>query len=287
MPNVTAIIILCVIVIESFLVFSGNIFTIFVFWKHRNRLKRTSFLLIDVAVADLLVGLISPIVIGTIAIPQHITSISISFGHISTAFSTTFYFASLYFLVFISLERAYALIWPLRHRVASTKGYIYSVILVWICGILAGTLSWLAVHGILNVVVWHITLSSLVILALVIICGSYLAIRRRLNSRVPAIDMAHKRQKELQQSQTLSKTLFMVIAASLLFWFPSTVGYFIDYLCTKCVPLPVRYSFTVFHLANSLVNPLIYSFRIPMFREALKRMKLHKHSKRYRVTFIT
>ena len=42
-------------ILESVIIIVGNAFTIFVFWKHRNRLKRTSFLLINLAVSDLLV----------------------------------------------------------------------------------------------------------------------------------------------------------------------------------------------------------------------------------------
>ena len=69
MTSVTALVILWVIIVESVLVFLGNLFTIFVFWKHRNRLKRTTFLLINLAVADLLVGFSQPIVIKTFAFP--------------------------------------------------------------------------------------------------------------------------------------------------------------------------------------------------------------------------
>ena len=50
----------------------GNTFTVVVFWKNRNKLKRTSFLLINLAVADLLVGLSQMITTGGIYIPHHI-----------------------------------------------------------------------------------------------------------------------------------------------------------------------------------------------------------------------
>ena len=284
MSNITAIVLFCVIVIESLIVFSGNIFTIFVLWKHRNRLKRTSFLLINLAVADLFVGIGEMTITGTCFILHHIGFIIFSYQHIATAFLTTFYFASLFFLAAISLERAYALIWPLRHRVASAKGYIYSVILVWVCGISTCTLPLLAVNGILSVELWKVIISSLIIVPLMIICVSYLAIRRRLNSRVPVIDMAHNRQNGLQQSKKLSRTLFIVIAVSLVCWFPIIIAYFIVYVCSTCVSPTLRLSLTVFHLANSLGNPIIYCFRIPFFRETLKRMKFRKHSKQYRVT---
>ena len=285
MSDITAIAILCAIVVEFVLVFSGNIFTIFVFWKHRNRLKRTSFLLINLAVADLLVGIGQMTITGTIFILHHIGSII--FSYIAIAFLTTFYFASLFSLAVISLERAYALIWPLRHRVASAKGYIYSVILVWLCGLSTGTLSFPVVNGILNVELWQVILSSLFILPLMIICVSYLAIHRKLNFRVPAIDMAQNRQNGLQQSKKLSRTLFIVIAVSLVCWFPITIAYFVNYVCSTCVSSTLRFSLTVFHLANSLCNPIIYSFRIPFFRETLKGLKFRKHSKQYRVTYRT
>ena len=287
MYNITAIVIFCVIVVESLLVFSGNIFTIFVFWKHRNRLKRTSFLLINLAVADLFVGIGEMTITGTIFILHHIGFIIDSYQHIAIAFLTTFYFASLFSLAVISLERAYALIWPLHHRVASAKGYIYRVILVWVCGFAIGTLAFPDVNGILNVEFWRVILSLPIILPLMIICVSYLAIRRRLNCRVPAIDVAHNRQNGLQQSKKLSRTLFIVIAVSLVCWLPIIIFHFINYACSTCVFSTLRFSLTVFYLANSLANPIIYSFRIPFFRETLKRMKFRKHSRQYRVTYRT
>ena len=47
---------LCVSTLQSLIVFAANFFTIAVFWIHRNKLRRTYLLLINLAVADLLVG---------------------------------------------------------------------------------------------------------------------------------------------------------------------------------------------------------------------------------------
>ena len=48
----------CVVyILEAVLTLSGNIFTIFVFWKHRAELKRASYLLVNLAFADLLVAI--------------------------------------------------------------------------------------------------------------------------------------------------------------------------------------------------------------------------------------
>ena len=133
MSATAVVVILYVNILESLAIFSGNMFTIVVFWRHRNKLKQTSFLLINLAVADLLVGLVEAVVISTQHIPRALEKRSNSHTHdrfILAAFQTTFTFASVFFLVLISLERAYALVWPLRHRVASMKGYIYIAVFV-------------------------------------------------------------------------------------------------------------------------------------------------------------
>ena len=287
MYNTAIIVIQFAAILESLIIIVGNIFTIFVFWKHRNRLKRTSFLLINLAVADLLVGFTEPIALGALNIPGNFeegNSISAHDKYISMAFQVTFSFASAFFLTLISLERAYALIWPLRHRVASKRGYIYSAASIWVTAIFVGALSLLAVYDILDFAYWILAFGCLIVLCVVTICVSYLAIRTRLKCRVPVIDGAHNRQNEQQQNAKLSRTLFIAITASFFFWIPGIVVSCTYYLCLKCVPFLVVHIFHVFHLANSLVNPIIYSFRIPVFKETFKRVKLCKQSKEYTVT---
>ena len=285
MYNTAIIVILFAAILESLIIIVGNIFTIFVFWKHRNRLKRTSLLLINLAVADLFVGFTEVMSMGAFNMPGHFEERNFNSAmNISIAFQIAFSFASVFFLVLISLERAYALIWPLRHRVASTKGYIYSATFTWIAAIFTGTLTFLAVYyDIFDFAQWIVVFGFVTVLCLLTICVSYLAIRKRLNCRVPAIDCARNRQNELQQNAKLSRTLFVMITASLLFWIPSVAVYCTRYLCFTCVPLLVFHIFNLFRLANSLVNPIIYSFRIPMFRETFKRAKLCKQSEDYTI----
>ena len=271
-------------ILECVVIIVGNIFTIFVFWKHRSRLKRTSFLLINLAVADLLVGFTELMASAPFDLGKRSFN-SARIKNISTTFQVTFSFSSVFFLTLISLERAYALIWPLRHRVSGTKGYIYSATFTWVAAISVGTLALLATYDILNFFHWIVAFGSVWGSCLVTICVSYLAIRARLNCTVPAIDGAHYRQNEQQKNAKLSRTLFLVIAASLIFWVPSIVVYCIHYRCSKCVPLLVFHICDLFRLANSLVNSIIYSFRIPMIRETFKRVKLCKKSKEYTINY--
>lgn len=173
MTKPAVIVVLCVTVAASLAVIVGNTLTIFVFWKHRNRLQRTSFLLINLAVADLLVGFSDAVVSAAIQLSRQLSEESRMkrAGNVSIlfAFQTAFSFASVFFLVLISLERAYALIWPLRHRVASLKGYIYGAIFVWTGGAAVGVFTLLAVNGVFDIANWTVPFCGIVVLALTLI----------------------------------------------------------------------------------------------------------------------
>ena len=65
MPTSTYITLVIIYTLEAVLIAFGNTFPIFVFWTERSPLKRTYFLLINLAVADLLVGITEFIIIGT------------------------------------------------------------------------------------------------------------------------------------------------------------------------------------------------------------------------------
>ncbi|CAH3173373.1 unnamed protein product, partial [Porites lobata] len=83
-----------------------------------NKLRRTYILLINLAVADLSVGFAY--------VTPHLTVLALPITFLST---------SMFFLVLISLERAFALIWPLLHRTTSTKTFIYGVLAAWLAGV--------------------------------------------------------------------------------------------------------------------------------------------------------
>ena len=190
-------------------------------------------------------------------------------------------YVSVFFLVLISIKRAYTLIWPLRHRVASFRGYIFSAIFVWAAATTFGTVTLLAVKSeILDIGHWMVVLSCIAVFSLIVICACYVAVRARLSSN--GLVTVANRDNSLEQNRKLSRTLFIVIGASLVCWGSSSVAHFIFHQCFRCFPEPVLYSFYIFHLGNSLVNPVIYSFRFPMFRETLRKMLLLKTSKRFR-----
>lgn len=116
MSKTTTIVVLCVALLQSLIVCMGNIFAIFVFWIHRNKLKRTSFFLINLAFADLLVGFTDTLAVGKLTFPLFAGHAVLDarktrgYEDISfISFEATFSAVSVLSLVLIAMERAFAL----------------------------------------------------------------------------------------------------------------------------------------------------------------------------------
>ncbi|CAH3173374.1 unnamed protein product [Porites lobata] len=293
--DTASIAVLILLAFLSIIVCISNAFTVFVFWVHHSKLKRTSFLVINLAVADLLIGLtdtklsrtsflvINLAVADLFAGLTEIIEVAVN-ESVPPSFQILSSSASVFFLVLISLERAFALIWPLRHRVTSTKVYIYSVVIAWLAGIAIGVSSFIAFLGIYNLKYFAVGAAVIIGFSLITICVSYLSIRKRINSRTPAIDTEHNR-ISVEQNTKLSKTLFIVIGASVALWVPSLTWYNISVWYPRLFPHFVIHIFAMPHITNSLVNPIIYSLRIPVFKKTIQqvrnKLKVVKRSKSY------
>ena len=289
MSETASVVVLAFIIVESLIIVFANIFTIYVFWKHRTRLRRNCLLPLNLAFADLLVGSLETIALGTSGIPRQFGKEALikseTYINILRYFRLSSFFASIFFLVAISLERAYALICPLRHRVLSLKSYHWTAVVLWMAVvIIVVTLCLLSVYGLSGGASWTAIYASITFLSFAAICASCYVIRRGLSRRVPVLNTVHNRKNGTEQNAKLSKTLFIVIAASLVCWFPNVVAYSIFFpRFPHSFPKPILSLTKLFRLANSLVNPIIYCLRLPMFRRVLARMNSYKMSQRYRI----
>ena len=289
MSETASVVVLAFIIVESLIIVFANIFTIYVFWKHRTRLRRNCLLPLNLAFADLLVGSLETIALGTSGIPRQFGKEALIKSetciNILRYFRLSSFFASIFFLVAISLERAYALICPLRHRVLSLKSYHWTAVVLWMAVvIIVVTLCLLSVYGLSGGASWTAIYASITFLSFAAICASCYVIRRGLSRRVPVLNTVHNRKNGTEQNAKLSKTLFIVIAASLVCWFPCVVAYSIFFpRFPHSFPKPILSLTKLFRLANSLVNPIIYCLRLPMFRRVLARMNPYKMSQRYRI----
>lgn len=254
--------------VETLIIILGNIVTIIVFWKQRSQLKQTSLFLINLTVADLMVGIgnIESVVIEIHKNFMTYSSCESLWGDYVVS-EELFGCASIGFLALISLERLYAMVWPLRIRTTSTRKYVLSLGVVWLLsGTVAvaqlGTAATLITE---DIFIWFVTMYLFV--CLIIISCAYPAVwffSRKEDPRLPP--NRYKRNKEL------AKTLFIVTLLSLITWLPFTVVHNLQFTLKGNVAIgPVFHDVTQFlQLANSFINPVVYCFRMPLFRRSLR-----------------
>ena len=132
---------LVVLVIECLAIVILNIITIVVFVKKKRQLQRRStYLIIHLAIVDLLVGAVS----GPLNIEERIAWLCPLWKirrmtnwsyHLSFAFVNLFSFTSLTNLLAISLERLHATFCPFRHRFMRKWVYRAIIIVIWLIAI--------------------------------------------------------------------------------------------------------------------------------------------------------
>ena len=123
----------------SFTTAAFNAITIVVFIKHRNLRNRSAYLIINLAVADMLVGGFSIIDLsysyGQIC---NIKSDSGRIIYLRIAIAFLFLVCSLANVTAISLEHVHATFWPFKHRVIKKRVYNVIIAATWIT---AGSMS--------------------------------------------------------------------------------------------------------------------------------------------------
>ena len=240
------------------LIVAGNILNIWTFFKLRRR-KRSSFLLIGLGAADLLVG--------GLAIPLFIAafeSASITTRRVFNIVDMFTSTSSIYTLAVISLERMFAIGWPLRHRTANFRVYICAISIPWIIA---------AIFTVLTDVYVYIKKRDSVIYLLVffpatpllVMCVAYYVIWRKQKSPIC-------NHSNVIREAKLANTLFLITGASVFTWLPFQI---INILVNLHVfPSFSHLQLTVFIIrvlqySNSFVNVIIYPLRIPEFKNFL------------------
>ena len=242
------------------LIILGNFFTIWVFHQQGSR-KRSYFLLISLAVADLMVGLF--------AIPIFIIS-STEYSYlrwlVPTSFDAFTGLTSIYTLAVISLERMFAIVCPLRHRTLTSRNYIYAIAIPWMVAAVFVTVLILYSYEIIKHPSYRFLLLLFQTTPLLTMCVAYFSIwiKRKSTKGI--------RNHRAARESKLANTLFLVSGASLITWTPYQMINNLSYF----EGLGFRISLTIFYLSkilqfsNSLVNVVIYPQRIPEFKTILK-----------------
>ena len=240
------------------LIILGNFFTIWVFHQQGSR-KRSYFLLISLAVADLMVGLF--------AIPIFIIS-STEYSYlrwlVPTSFDAFTGLTSIYTLAVISLERMFAIVCPLRHRTLTSRNYIYAIAIPWIAAAVFIAVIILKPKGSVKHLSYKFFPFLFLITPLLTMCVAYFSIWIKQKSTKGI------RNHRAARESKLAKTLFLVTGASLLTWTPFQIMNNLFLFQGLQISLTVFYLSKILQFSNSLVNVVIYPLRIPEFKTTLK-----------------
>ena len=256
-----------VYICEAFLILTGNSLTIYIFFRIRKRLKRTSYLLINLAVADAFVGMVLTLFISVDVTIMFEKDVSLTFGEAVVALDISATVASLSSLVLISLERMLAILWPLRHRLIKTRYFYVSIGFVWFLSA-ANVLSNLRLYSDITYDDSYSVFTSVTfVTSLVVITVSYLAIWISVRrNAIPSND-----RRSMRQSSKLAKTLFIVTALSIMTSLPYGIIITLKEFSEDFFSFRVQIIMVV-QYANSLLNPVIYCFRMPEFKASLKKL---------------
>ena len=249
----------------SFTTAAFNAITIVVFIKHRNLRNRSAYLIINLAVADMLVGGFSTIDLsysyGQIC---NIESDSGRIIYLRIAIALLFLVCSLANVTAISLERVHATFWPFKHRVIKKRVYNVIIAATWIT---AGSMS-LAYITLIEFKAWSIYFylwNSFNIICLSVICISYASIFVKV--RYSSQGLHHSAST---RERKLTATLFTVTFLSLVLWLPYVVSRLLMEASNFSVipPLHLQLFFAFLFHTNSFINPILYLIKIPGFRRA-------------------
>ena len=259
-------------ILEAIIIVVLNMFTIIVFTKDRHVRKRSTYLLINLSAADIGVG---GLVIPT-AVFRRGSTYSLWIVEMTPAWfistygvDTLFFGCSLAFLVSISVERLYATRRPMRHRSMTGLAYKIWMSCVWVASFIYTTVVVLFLfYDITGLQIWYVV-ASCVFVSLLIVTLSYSAIFITVRySKQPQ----HSHRGQARNERRLTMTLFIVTLVSLSVWIPYVLFTFLEsYLSRQFSPealLRARGVCEVLFFANSLVNPILYTIRIPQFRRA-------------------
>ena len=258
--------------IEAVLIIVGNSLAIFVFWTQTFRERRTCLLLINLSAADLLVGVAESLALATEKNP--IPGQRGDGTYPLLPFQVFASCASVLSLALISLERVCTVFWLVRHRVSSLQIYVCSIVTVWFIGLVFGLLCLLSLYFKEVSRPYVLSASTIcVFVSFLVTCISYVKIRSRLICTPRDENMLNTRNRFDASGARLSRTLFGVFAISFLLWLPALVVCPAKHFCHRCIPPVLQRAVDAMRLANSMVNPLVYSFRMPAFESALGRLR--------------
>ena len=267
--------------IEAVAMVTLNALEIIIYLREGSLRKRSMYLVINQAVADMFVGglvIICCWSLGSRCDFWAIISESSSIGFVVFSFLFEMFFplASLLNLTAISLERTHATFRPFKHRLVKKKIFGAVIVAVWITvGLFTTSVVLTFLNQLLSfkksydMIIMSYFSSFLFCLLIILVSYSSIAIKIVFGNP-PHHHGATSRERKL------TKTLFIVTVVSLLLTLPHVtfqILLLVSFHTVATLSLQAKFRLILFvfflFFANSLVNPVLYAFRMPEFKRAL------------------
>ena len=240
---------------ESVTIMTLNSLTVTAFCRDRNLRKRSKYLVISLAVADMLSGGISAFdLLYDVGEMCNFWGYDTEYWYdISAVLLLWFPDCSLTNITVISLERLNATFWPFRHRTIKKSVYWVLIIAVWLTALLFSCALRIIENYAREWDYYYYAWSSFVSICLLVICVSYVFIFVKLRfGNQPRHHGAANRERKL------TVTLFTVTSLLLLLCLPYVVTIFPTF-ALNAFPFGTRFN----HVANCFLNPILYTMRMP------------------------
>ena len=272
----------CAVILTIYVaVVAVNLLSIVLFIKNSNLRTRAMYLVINLTVADMFVGESATFYVvfyfllygceprNTLLIWAELPPI----WFVLTVTKVWLPLTSVTGIVVISLDRMHAMFRPFRHRNIKKWAYGVTIAGVWILtAMIVIPFPLINLYGNLHQQ-WQLLIPlylwrSYCFLCLIVICVFYTSIALKFwcGTRPPSHGVADRQRK-------LTVILFIMTIVSVLLWLPYVVYTFVLrsglVRFSFLIHLRLRLSFTLLYHTDSLVNPIIYTIRMPEFRRAL------------------
>ena len=259
----------------------GNLLVLLAVWKDPLKKLRSSpsnFILVSMALADLSVGLVvCPITAywGWVIFEKGTSPFDLSVIFAINVFSVNVSFGHMFLL---TVDRLFAVVKPLQYRVIITnKRAVIASCVCWIYFLAFGC-SFLMLRDYFAIMgaVYNVQLLSILVSMLIMYTVITIRLRRYSKTRMnKPIHSPNSLLVILQREKRLFKAITIVICAFLICYMPWFIVQLLIYLCKPCHPhlalLMIFFGFSgSLTYANSGLNPILYSWRLPRYRETFK-----------------
>ncbi|BFZ01718.1 hypothetical protein BsWGS_04756 [Bradybaena similaris] len=283
-----SVVLACVMSISAFCTVVGNIMVLLVIIRHRGMRTRTNLFLLNLAITDLLVGLL--------VVPFSITTLIENrwvFGDALCALNGWIngfcLITSFHTLMYISIHKYFSIVHPLSNHL-KLRHIITMMISAWLWAAICSTMNvailvveykpgtsqcgprypstpeTFIVHGVVQLTVMYIPASILVF------CYIRMFIAIKKHSQRLRENSTVEEDFILSQQKKVAKTLFIVLATFVMMALPYHLYATYTTIETdkKHFPVYINPLAYMFLYLSSMCNPIIYAFRSPAFREGYK-----------------